>query len=686
MQKLTAHRPKQLLLQKSERHPFSAIGVNLLAVTFTFLAVGFADAEPAFSSSDAGHAPASLGCVEGTTPCPPTKKRKFVGRIVPVVPIWTAISHNPLVMLIRFHGVVKAVRKEIDLGALRIPNIGKTAKIKLAGTRKIDGETLPFVSIRYPKKGVSAEHATFELANMTGRIDNLRLDFAVRVPNRSDKKLVFAYLDPGHLLLDAQEITGSESTSFAAPFSFSAGETRITNPVPVAVKRSTPSRDTWATGELRLDSNDLNFNQVTLRFQGENNVLNLSGQVTMPNQLVWTYDLFERRLIWKSGQLQIANLVLQPVPQHQINFGGIALTLNAVKIDTASITRTEFPTNSLPSVGLTGVSLDASDLAYKGSTLKGTLKAPITIKQINGLFDFKSFTDMNLSNQIIQNMQLGLTNINYQSGTGLQIQAGSLDISVPKYTSIDLGGSTPETNVTASITLKDAPVTQQDGGSFQIDQLTADLQGPTDKLDGRGSLSGTLSGVKQDVQIDLSKVFNQDCSDQNARLMRLSLSQLASASVTADIDVFNGEPSGFASVPVLLVHLDGGYGRCDWDGNPIGVTILGHQLDIGTVHWEAQFNPVPLGLTGGLILAEIRFDKQGAKICRGHLGAVGLGIWEVQVNPTFNDCGSFLCNIPRDIVNGLFGGFEFPYSNVLNQAAIGLVDTVGLFDAGILCQ
>lgn len=635
---------------------------------------------------------------QSSNPGHSTAKHKLVEKIVPAVPIWTAISHNPLILALRFHGVTKALRKEVSIGDLKMRGFGKDAKIKLAGTRKIDGETLPFVSIRYPREGVAAGGAGVELANMQGKIKSLTLDLAIRVPKRSDHKLVFAYLDPGHFNLDVDTITGSESTSFGDPIPFSVGETVVTNTVPIESKRSTPNSALRATGELRLDGADLDFKQVALSFSGENNVLTLAGQVSMPNQITWGYEMLDRRLVWKAGQLEIKNLSLAPQPAHQINFGGIALSLKGIKLDSASFTKSEFPADALPSASLTGLAVDASDINYKNSTLTGALTAPITIKQIDAQVNITNiFEGINLSNQRLQGMHISLANISYQNGNGLQVQGQNLDISVSKYTSNTVeGSSTPDTNVTASIVLNNAPITQQDGGSFVIDTLSADLQGPTDKLNGRGTLSGTLSKAAINVGIDMSGMFGK-CQNK----VGLQVSQLSSAWVQANINIFNGEPSGEATVPHIELALRPDYWRCDWDDPSIGfnlpgihvgwdgiwLTPDGPRVDIGSIHWTAEFIPLT-GAVGELALAEIRFDKGGAKICGGHTLAVG-SFWTPSIGPNFPDCGAWWCNIPRDIVSGMFGFFEAPAGLFLNEAALGIINTVGLFDAGIFqnkCQ
>ncbi len=86
----------------------------------------------------------------------PKWRSETVEKIVPVIPIWKAISHNRLMLAVRFHGVVNELHKEVDVGPLKMKGFAK-AKIKLAGTRKMDGETLAYVSIRYSSAGTNEQ-------------------------------------------------------------------------------------------------------------------------------------------------------------------------------------------------------------------------------------------------------------------------------------------------------------------------------------------------------------------------------------------------------------------------------------------------------------------------------------------------------------------------------------------------
>jgi hypothetical protein len=184
--------------------------------------------------------------------------------------------------------------------------------------------------------------------------------------------------------------------------------------------------------------------------------------------------------------------------------------------------------------------------------------------------------------------------------------------------------------------------------------------------------------------------------------------QIGTAPFNTKVDFVNGEPLGIATIDVIGVLLKPGYWRCEWDDDPIKFTLPGiyfaidwkhlsvdgprltadggPTIDLGKLHWRAEFDPNPIPAAASLLRGEIRFDKDGAKLCGGHTVAAAVGplLWAISFGPTIPDCDSIFCKIPRDLLQTVYGLGLLPLSEALNMAAFGAINTVGLFDAGLL--
>src|SRR5205823_10987145 len=132
---------------------------------------------------------------------PPT-----VSAIRPRISLWKFLTNNRLMLALRFCGVVRSLGKEVAIGPLRMTNL-RDARIQLVGTRKINNETLPVVSLRYARDPQKTHIAHAQLANVQGTIKSLTLNVAVRTPKRLDHKLAILCLDPGDLTLDVDAVT-----------------------------------------------------------------------------------------------------------------------------------------------------------------------------------------------------------------------------------------------------------------------------------------------------------------------------------------------------------------------------------------------------------------------------------------------------------------------------------------------
>lgn len=641
-----------------------------------------------------------------------------------VTALAAAFTNNPLILDLRFHGVVKSLRPGVDIAALHIDNLAD-ADIQITGTRKIGKETLPVVSIRYPKAGKPGGSATIVLAGMRGRVNHLSLDLAVTMPSQAHKKLTLLQVEPGRLDLTADGISGAQSTGFTDPIPVTVQTVHITNDETVLEARPRPGERPREEGRLRMEVKNLAFAAITMPFQGENNGIELRAAMAMPNATTWSYDLRYGHMAWHAGLLEVKDVKLQPVPgPRNINFGGMTAQVNKISIDKIELTPKENP-DGIPTATATisGFQMDASTLNYQNATLEGRLTRPIAIQRIDADIRIKNvFEGMNMDRGLVQGLDLGLADMHFRDpkpNSTLEFRGQSLDLSVSRYaTSLSADGKHEDTDVAASVALRGADVKQRDGGRALIKELTANLRGPTDKLAGKGHLEAAISDVTTQIEVDpRTVVSNLDCSDTVKAVLK---QQGAPTEISADVLVFDGAPfaTGRAKGPITFT-VEPKYWNCEWNqkafdlsipspllaismSNPISdvakkvleglhMSVPDVHIPVGAsalsmpimVHWRATLNPIG-GVIGTLLRADIHFDQNGAKLCGGHMLAAGPGLWTPSVGPSFNDCDSVLCKIPRDILSGAFTLGESPIGALLNMAMLGAINTVGLFDAGIL--
>jgi hypothetical protein len=299
----------------------------------------------------------------------------------------------------------------------------------------------------------------------------------------------------------------------------------------------------------------------------------------------------------------------------------------------------------------------------------------------------------------------------YSNAAGLKVAADDFSLAVAEYRKDDSADPSkpPESSLSAHITLNGA--TLNGPANVTIEKLEADLRGPVDKFNGKGTMTVRLSGFSTTVDIDPAKTIPSLSCDGGIRPLQIDVSQLGASTFNAEVFFFDGLPTARTTADVVAFTFNPKYWRCEWDAKVAAIKIptvtwdlpelkwdglrpyiewggvhIGQRDEDIKVHWVAELQPIPGA--GAVLLPDIKIDKDGMKLCGGHAVMAG-GFWLPQIGPNFRDCGSFLCNIPRDALRSAWGAVGAPFGLVTGALTNSLVSSVGFFDAGLLgnrCQ
>jgi hypothetical protein len=634
----------------------------------------------------------------------------------PAVTLWTFLANNRLSLELRFLGLKKALRRQLDMGPLTIKGL-KRAKFKIVGTRKIDGETLPIVSVEYPRANSPLGNdppvsATLGSTHATVKALSMRLAVRIYRFDKSRKKRVLAHVDSGDMKMLVEDIAGTEPTNFGPlNYAVKSGTVEIAQPVFVRQepsKKHPPSR--WSTGAFAVSGTDLKFDDLALTFDGENNALKLSGGVSMPNVFNWTYYLDRGLWSWNDGAIEVRHFQLLPVPQRPINFGGLTVGFNGIHVASAQVTR-DVGGTPFPRVALSDITIDASTLAARNG-LEGSLSAPLTIHRVDAQLNIKNNSieeGLNLAHLRAQDVSIKLTAMKYSGASGLTVTADNFALALADYRKDDSDDPNipPTSTISAHITLGGGKI--KGPADVTIENLDADLRGPVDKFNGKGTATVRLSGFSTTVDIDPTKTVKNLSCNGGIRPLQIDASQQGSSTFTTEVFFFDGLPTARTTADQIAFSFNPRYWRCEWDSKVAAVKVPDVTWDtpklkccppsiewggvhFGThdeniqVHWIAELQPVPGA--GIVFRPDVKIDKDGLKLCGGHaLGSVPF--WSPQIGPNFNDCGFFLCNIPRDAIRAAWGAVGAPFGLLAGSLGDLAVNTVGFFDAGLLgnrCQ
>lgn len=629
----------------------------------------------------------------------------------PAVSVWTFLTNNRLILELRYLGLKRALRRQLDMGPLTIKGLAR-AQFKLVGTRRVDGETLPVVSIEYLRDSAvdASTPPSATLGSSHATVNALSLRVAARIYrfNKSSERRVLAHVEPGDMTMLVGDVTGSDLTNFG-PIKYAVKTATIEASEPIFVRQDPASAalPRWSTGALEVSAADLKFDDLAFTFEGDNNALKVSGGVSLPNAFNWTYFLDRGTWSWNDGTIEIRDFQLLPVPQRPINFGGLTLELSSIKVGSAQVTR-DPGTTSLPRVALNDISVDAANIVARHG-LQGSLSAPLTIRRVDGQINIKNNSieeGLNLAHLRAQDLSLKLSAMKYAGANGLNVSADSFTLALAEFKKDD--SDDPKmpavSTMSAHISLE--------GGSIQgpvtavIEKLEADLRGPVDKFNGKGSMRVRLSGFSTTVDIDPTTIIKTlDCAGGIAPL-QIDVAQIGSSTFDADVFFFDGLPTARTTADAIAVTFSPKYWRCEWDSQVAAIKIptvtwdtpelkwdgatpyidwggvyIGQRDEDVKVHWIAELQPIPGA--GAVLLPVIKIDKDGIALCGGHTAMVG-GFWSPQVGPNFQDCGNFLCNIPRDALRTAWGTVGAPFGLITGSLTNLAVNSVGFFDAGLL--
>lgn len=625
----------------------------------------------------------------------------------PKVSIWTFLTNNRLSLALRFRGLKKAFREELNIGPLKISGLAG-ATVKTVGTRKVDGETLPIVLVEYVAASTSAQKATASLGSSRGTVQKLSLRVATRIYDKSRTKTVLTHLEAGDLEMQLEGITGDELTNFG-PLHYSVPAATLDARESILVKQEWPANEPperWATGALGIVASDLRFTDLAFTFEGDDNQLRMSTGISMPSQLDWQYQLDRGRWLWNEGTIQVADLQLVPVPARPINFGGITLDLNGLVIGSARVTRAA-EAGGTPRVEMADLKIDATRLAANEG-LRGRLAAPVTIGHLEGQLTVKNNSieeGLNLSNLRVRDVALNLADMKYSNANGLDVSANSFSLTLAEYKRTDAAnGNKEETNINARITLQGGAL--KGPANVTVENLEADLRGPSDRFNGKGQMTVQLSDFATTVEIDPKKTIPTLSCDGGIRPLQIDVSQIGAARFTSEVFFFEGLPTARTTADSIAFNFNPKYWRCEWDSRvgtlkvptvtwdtprlkwdrwrpyiEWGGVHIGSRDETVDVHWIAELQPVPGA--GAVLLPDIKFDKDGLKLCGGHTAMLG-GFWLPQIGPNLRDCGNLLCNIPRDALRGAWAAAEAPFGLLTGSLANTVVNSAGFFDAGLL--
>ena len=475
----------------------------------------------------------------------------------------------------------------------------------------------------------------------------------------------------------------------------------------------------------------MDFQNVALQFEGENNTLDLSASVKMPNALLLSYDLPRQEMLWQDGSLSIRNLELKPTPQHPINFGGLILNLAKLTIDQVDVVKGTTP--EAPSTAtITGLKIDSPTLAYKkldinhkGSTLTGNLAKPIEVGRLEADLKINNI-DVAIPKGTLKDFSFLLRDVKYQDDKGQDITAAVADIVIAEYKKIqptitadkskdkDKEAKDKET-IDAKIALSDVSLKLTDGWtatSAKIENLSLAEAGqisPDNETNGSGQFKVSVEDLaKENFPLDLRQTIpSLTCEGKpNGNPLFIDLSHGTIRDLEGRATITKGKTTGTATASEIRFGARPKYWACEWDSStpdrvdidveipafeipPLtinGKKILGGRtvvpahkvkqtitgLPVLKIHWKATLD-LPAAVYADVSGAEFKIDVNAAtKLCGGRARIVGaLGVISILPTVRKKECaGGTLCEWAVAWWELNAKDFGFP----INMALAGLVN------------